>query len=284
MYLKKCWKYLLYITIALIIIISFIHTGTHTGIKNETIYFTIFSLKIYDMGSLVALIVGILAFFGTIYSVDKNYKAMKLSSLPDKSANLLIDLEFSFNEYDLKKKYGEEDEFILLIEILKYWKEHQKAFRLLTPHFYKEFLKIITNEYYTKYNIKKSKFNEYDKSSGNELKINNTENDIKYSNDNSIYIIKAIIAQITNIAFENDKGYFSFIKPNLIKDTTDIKEIGAYPDNYKEFKISKSNFERYIDEIEGDETRELTSDKFKNLNKKFKNLLEDLKREIEEYD
>lgn len=286
MYIKKCWKYLFYFAIAITVIILFFLTATPTSIKNETVYYTFVNLKIYDIGAFVALIVGILAFFGTVYSVDKNYKAMKLSSLPDKSANLLIDLEFAFNEYEICKRFGKEDEFILLIEILKYWKDHQKAFRLLTPHFYKEFLKIVTIEYHTKSNKRhfRVKYEISKKLLDNSIENNDDESNINYSNDNATYIFKAIIAQITNIAFDNDRDYFSFIKPNLIEDGNDIKEIGANLENYTEFKISKLNFKDYIENIAGDETRKLTNDEFTNLNKKFENLLNDLKREIEEYD
>lgn len=291
MYLKKCWKYFLCFLIALFVIFAFILVTTPINVNNETAYFDILGLKIYDLGSLVALIVGILAFFGTIYSVDRNYKSMKLSSLPEKSTNLLIDLEFVFNEYLIYKKQGNGDEFIVLTIILTYWKEHQKAFRLLTPHFYKEFLKIITSEYNDEIEINHGVNNQSTGDSSdnlecenyvNQLGSNETNND--YSSDNTTYILNAITAQITNIAFENDENYFSFIKPELIEDNINIKEYGEDLSNYTKFKFSENNFKKYIDEIKGDKTRKSTERKFTILDKKFKKLLEDLKKEIEEYD
>lgn len=250
MYIKQCWKYFLYILVALIVITTFIFTMKPPTMNNET-YYLIAGIKIYDLGSLVALIVGIFAFIGTIYSVDKNYRGLKLSSIPDKSANLLIDLELAFNEY-------KDDEFKLLTEILNYWKDHQKAFRLLTPHFYKEFLKILKN-----------------------LEINkNTEIPIQ----NAEYIYMAIIAQITNIALENNEPYFSFIKPELIKDDENIKKLGETEDNYIEFEINKNNFNDYISKIKGEKTQNEANNKFKKLDKNIKKLLKDLKRELEEYE
>ena len=254
MYCKKRWKYCIYFFIALSFIIGVTSFMTPININNNKAYFDILGLKIYDIGSLVALIIGLLAFFGTIYSVDRNYKSMKLSSLPEKSANLLIDLEFIFNEYE-----NDEDNFKLLTDILKYWKDHQKAFRLLTPHFYKKFLKIISDQ----------------------EKIKN--NDSIY-NINAQYVMMAIKAQITNIAFENENNIFSFIKPNLIYDDKNIENVGEDIDNYIEFKIEKNNFERYINNFEGENTQKLTYRKFKKFNRAIDCLLNDLKREIEEYD
>ena len=233
--------------LAVIIIIIFIKLSTPSTRINETLYVPYIDLKIYDLGSLVALIVGILAFFGTVYSIDKNYQGLKLTSLPDDSANLLIDLEFLFN------KYGE-DELILLTEILKYWKTRQKAFRLLTPNFYKKFLKIVTEE----------------KSSGT------------LTTDQ--YILKSFVAQITNIAFDSDEPTFSFIKPELIERNVNVEELGNDKKNYTTIKMTKKDLNMYIESIPDDNTKTSTKREFEKITKKFKNLLNDLKSEIKEYD
>lgn len=252
-YLKKSEIYCIYFIISLIIIIIFVvSTSFSTNSTNSTASFISFKgFKIYEFGTTVALLVGILAFFASLFNTDKNYKAMKLSSIPDKSANILIDLEFAFNEY-------KDDEFKLLTEILNYWRDHQKAFRLLTPHFYKEFLKI--------------------------LKTEENKNNLKTSEINAEYIYMAIIAQITNIALENTEPIFSFIKPELIKDDKNIESLGENEGNYTEFEINKNQFNNYISKIKGEKTQALINDKFNNLDKNIKKLLKDLKRELEEYE
>lgn len=247
MYIKRCWKYIGYLLLAVLVIILFLKLTTNSTMINETFYIPYIDLKIYDLGSLVALMVGILAFLGTVYSVDKNYQALKLTSLPDNSANLLIDLEFLFSEYN-------EDELVLLTEILKYWKSNQKSFRLLTPHFYKEFLKIITEEKSSK------ETNAYQ------------------------YILKALVAQITNIAFDSDKATFSFIKPKLIEENVNLEELGNDIKNYITIEMTKKDLNTYIESIPDENTKTLAKREFKNLTKKIKSLLNDLKREIEEYD
>lgn len=259
MYLKQRWKYAIYFFIFSVLICIFLSTSSIKTISNGNTYITFSIFKIYDISSLVALIIGILAFLTTIYSVDRNYKSTKLSSLPENSTNLLIDLEMIFNEYKINKEKSEEDELIVLIQILKYWKNHQKAFRLLTPHFYKKFLKIISKQ---------------------DQIQNNDENYVK----NSKYIIMAIKSQITNIAFDNNENIFSFINPFLIKDEINIKKEGEENKNYIEFEINKTNFNNYINDINGEKTRKITMKKFKKINSEIKYLLKDLKREIEEYD
>lgn len=263
MYLKNCWKYTIYFFISLFIIGLFITNSHLQTINNETTYITFSIFKIYDWGSAVALIVGILAFFVSLYNTDKNYKAMKLSSIPDNSTNLLIDLEYAFNEYELCKIEKRQDEFILLTEILKYWKDHQKALRLLTPNFYKKFLKIMSTQ-------------------------ENIDEKDDVSTKNSKYVLMAIKSQITNIAFEHESNMFSFIRPEIINDNITVKQQGDDILNYTEFKINKNNFDKYIHKIgskdnNGENTKKETIKKYKKLNKDIGRLLVDLKREIEEY-
>ena len=254
MYLKKCWKYTIYILILIGVILTFfLKISTPINLNNQASPLISIGLKIHDIGALVALIVGILSFFGTIYTVDRNYKAMKLSSIPEKSVNLLIDLEFTFNEFE------DEDKLILLTEILKYWKNHQKAFRLLTPNFYKNFLKIISNN----------------------DKIKNNDS---IPNINSKYVLCAIKAQISDIAFENDECIFSFIEPQLIQDDENLKFIGENIKNYTEIRKEKNVFEKYINNFRGKKTRKITLEKFKKFNHDIECLLRDLKLEISEYD
>ena len=184
-----------------------------------------------------------------------------------------IDLELSLNKYG----NSERDEIVLLTEILKYWKNHQKAFRLLTPNFYKNFLKIVA-EY--SQNIKNEETIENTKDNENQQ---NNENE-KHSIENSKYFLKALVAQITNIAFDNDDACFSFIKPDLIEDNTNIRELGNDLKNYTKVKMTKNDLFSYIKSISDDDTKKLTKEGFEKLTEKFKNLLDDLKIEIEEYD
>ncbi|WP_407421250.1 hypothetical protein [Methanobrevibacter sp.] len=225
-------------------------------IDNKQMFSSVIGLKFDDWSIFAALFIGIGTILCTLYSINKSFKSMKLSSIPEKSTNLLIELEFHFNQYKLGTK---KDELILLTEILKYWNENQKAFRLLTPHFYKNFLKLmLTPE-----------------------NINKNEN---LPNKNSKYIIMAIKAQITDIAFENNDCEFSFIKPNLINDDENIEKNGENSKNYTKININQKEFYNYITTIKGEKTKRTTSTKFKMLNNDIKHLLKDLKREIDEYD
>lgn len=256
-YLKKSKIYSICLVISIVIIILFSTQLSSVLLNLINPRIPIQNLKIYDLGATVALIVGILSFYASLYTSDKNYKAMKLSAIPDTSTNLLIDLEYIFNKYELYK--DDKDEFIVLIKILEYWKEHQKAIRLLTPHFYKEFLKILTSK----------------------ETINDTDlNSVK----NSKYILMAMKSQITNIAFEQETGVFSFIDPNLIRDDIDISELGDDLDNYTDMRFTKNDLNEYVGGISGVNTKKLTKTKFRDIEVKFKNLLDDLKKEIEEYD
>lgn len=230
-----------------------------TIINNETMFSTIAGLKVQDGSIFTALIVGIGTILIALYNTEKTFKAMKLTSIPDKSANLLIDLEFEFNEYGIYKQNKKDDEIILFIQILKYWKKHQKAFRLLAPKFYKNFVKLISSP-----EIIKDEDDNFEK--------------------NSKYIINAILTQITNIALENENDKFYFIDPNKITDKTDIKTKGSMKHLYKETKISKTSLKNYIDNIKGEETKNATFIKFQNFCKEICCLLNYLKIEIEEYD
>ena len=258
MSLKNSQKYVIIFVACLIVVTPFFCDISPTTIQNETVYIPFVGLKITNIGAYVALIVGILAFIGTIYNTDKTYKAMKLSAIPDNSVNLLIDLEFKFNEFEVYKLKGEGDEFILLIQILKFWKDHQKAFRLLTPNFYKSFIKFISNP----------------------EKI--CEDDEIYE-INAKYIMNAILTQFTNIALENDDCPFYFIKPNKITDDSNIKYIGDLKIVYTEFNINKINFNKYINDIHGQKTKEITFKKYGLLENDVKSLINTLKSEIEEY-
>ena len=276
-YLKKHEIYCIMFVISLFFVSLFsVLTSYSTSFTNSTSYISFLGFKIYDFSATVALIIGILAFFATLFNTDKTYKAMKLSSVPEKSINLLIDLKFIFNEYEHYNKKDKNDEFIVLTKILKYWNEHQKAFTLLTPYFYKEFLKIVTTDYYNT-----------NKETEKQTKTIENKTDPKladYSKSNSKYIFSALIAQITNIAFENGECCFEFIEPRLIKDEIDIAQVGATPDNYRKIKINKNELEKYIKNIEGTSTNKLANSEFENLYNKIKKLVNDLKREIEEYE
>lgn len=253
MCLKHYQKYVLIFIVMLVIVTPFFIYIVPTTIQNETVYIPFTGLRIRDPGAYVALIVGLLAFVGTIYNTDKTFEVTKLSSIPDYSVNLLIDLEFAFNEFE------DDDKLIFLTEILKYWKDHQKAFRLLTPHFYKNFLKIISHN--------------------EKIKDNDSIAEI-----NSKYVMMAIKAQINDVAFENEKNIFSFIKPELIKDDKNISDDGENLENYLEFEIEKTNFEKYINDFEGKETQNKTFNKFNKFYNEINDLLNDLKKEIGEYD
>lgn len=265
MCLKSHERYLLIGLIAgIIIFLVFYPLNPPTTPYNETMYTSFFGLPLHDGSIFIALLTGLGTILVTLYSTNRSYKAMKLSLLPNNATNLLIDLEFTFNEY--------KDPFVLLSEILKYWKDNQKVFKLLTPKFYKEFLKIISK--YTFDNNQKN----------NTQNKNNDEKQEDYSNSNSNYILYALIAQITNIAFDNDECNFSFIKPELIKDEEDIEISGEDLNNYKTIQIKTDKLNNYIDSIAGTNTRKLTKNEFKIISDEFEKLLETLKNEIKEYD
>ena len=293
----KSWQYLILIGGMSGIILFYFFCPIYQISNNETMLSSPFGWKFYDGSIFIALIASITTILVTYYTVNKNYKSMKLTALPDNSANLLIDLEFAFNKYELYKSHGKGDELILLTEILKYWKAHQKAFKLLTPKFYKNFSKTI-NRYMIKpdeentKDIQKTHLKEENsikqnqtsnKSPRKEIESKELINKDKCSHTNCDYILKALIAQITNIAFENDESYFEFIKPELITDETNIKKIGNDAGSYTKIKINEKELNTYIENIKGKTTKVLTHIEFEKLTKDLKNMLKDLKKEIEEY-
>lgn len=222
-------------------------------IDNQTTFNTFLNLKFEDGGVFAAFAVGIITVLVSSYYNVKNYKSLKLTSIPTNSANLLIDLEYIFNEYEI---YDENDVFSLLLQILSYWKEHQKVFRLLTPHFYKKFLKIWS---------KAKKINE--------------NKDV--AEKNSKIILNAIIIQLSDIAITNESKSFSFIRSDLITDEEDIEHLNG---DYVELDISKNDFLDYIDNISGQKTKKKTKNKFLRLDEELNTLMNELKRELEEYD
>ena len=291
MCLKSRDRYILIGATAILIIFLLFCPIYPKNMYNETMFTTFLGLTFHDGSIFASLCVGIGTILITKYSIEKSYKAMKLTSLPDNSANLLIDLELSLNKYG----NSERDEIVLLTEILKYWKNHQKAFRLLTPNFYKNFLKIVaeySQNIKNEETIENTKDNENQQNNNKKETIENTEDNENQQNneneknsiENSKYFLKALVAQITNIAFDNDDACFSFIKPDLIEDNTNIRELGNDLKNYTKVKMTKNDLFSYIKSISDDDTKKLTKEGFEKLTEKFKNLLDDLKIEIEEYD
>lgn len=219
------------------------------------INFTGFLFK--DPSAFITLISIITGFLVTIYTIDMNFKASKLSSLPEDSVNLLIELEYEFNEYKIIKQKGEDDVINFFVEILKCWKDHQKALRLLTPKFYKQFL----NFYSKPPNTSKS-----------------------YPEKNSECIIKAMKTQIIDIALTGSNPKFFFINPKIIDDDNDNYQIHEDSVDFKTCEINKSNLTKYIDNIKGENTKKLTQTKFNDLCNELEDLLTNLKNEIDKYD
>lgn len=256
MYLKSKEIYIIVGAIALVVVFLAFCPIEIITVNNQTMFSTFFNLKFEDGGVFAAIAVGIITVLVTGYFNVKNYKSVKLTSIPTNSANLLIDLEYIFNEYELYNKDDEEDIFLLLLQILKYWKEHQQVFRLLTPHFYKKFLKIWS-------------------------KAKDINSDESTPEKNSKYILNAIIIQLSDVATTNEDENFTFIPANLI---TDDVSIGEIKEEYDTFKISKNNLLEYIEKITGEQTKIRTKKEFLKLYKELSRLINDLKREIEEYD
>lgn len=100
---KITCKYLIIFLVLIFFIIIFVCSTKPVLINNETM-FTNFTGLIFKDYSVVVTIIGIIiAFLGTIYTIDMNFKASKLSSLPEVSVNLLIEMEYQFNEYKIAK-------------------------------------------------------------------------------------------------------------------------------------------------------------------------------------
>lgn len=253
MCLKHYWKYVIIFIAMVVIVTPFFIEFSPASIQNETVFIPFTSLKIMDLGAYVALIVGLLAFVGTIYNTDKTFEVAKLSSIPDYSVNLLIDLEFMFN---MSKT---DDDISILSQILEYWRDHQKAFRFLTPNFYKKFVKLIANS---------------ETIDGND----------EVYEKNSKYIINAILTHITNIAFNHENSSFHFINPDMIKDEWDIKGIGVSDFFYIDVNFNKSELKDYINKIQGQKTKDDAQERFKIMENEIDDLICTLKREIEKYD
>lgn len=256
MYLKSSEIYIIVGTIAIIVVFFAFCPIEIITINNQTMFNTFFNLKFEDGGVFTAITVGILTVLVTGYFNIKNYKSTKLASIPTNSANLLIDLEYIFNEYEVYDKNNEEDIFLLVLQILKYWKEHQQVFRLLTPHFYKKFMKIWS-------------------------KAKNINQNDSIPEKNSKHILNAIIIQLSDIAVAHENDYFKFIAPELITDDESIENLN---EEHNYFKISKKKFLEYINNISGPETKKQTKKEFSRLYKDLSKLINELKREIEEYD
>lgn len=256
MYLKSSEIYIIVGTIAITLVFFAFFPIEIITVNNQTMFNTFFNLKFSDGGVFTAIAIGILSVLVTGYFNVKSYKSTKLASIPTNSANLLIDLEYIFNEYAVYNKNNEEDIFLLLLEILKYWKEHQQVFRLLTPHFYKKFIKIWS-------------------------KAKNINQNDSIPERNSTHILNALIIQLSDIAVATENGLFTFIVPESITDNESIEDLD---EDYVKFKISKKNFLEYINNISGPETKKQTENKFLRLYKDLSKLINELKREIEEYD
>lgn len=253
-------KYFCYIIISSILIYIFLIPIDSIPIgmdpfNNETVFVTVFGWKFKDHSALVTAIVGMFAFFITKYNVDMNFKSAKLSSIPNNSADLLIDLELLLNEYDNDNNFDVIETFI---EILKYWKNHQKALRLLAPKFYKKFLKFYS------------------------MPLQLECEDLPQINGE--YIIKAMRTQIIDVAFDGNKQEFYFIKPSLIKMEMDIRNLGVSKDNYRSFELNKKGLKYYIDKIDCENTKFATNKKFLMLLSDLEVLLDYLKTEIVNYD
>lgn len=221
--------------------------------------FTNFTGLIFKDYSVVVTIIGIIiAFLGTIYTIDMNFKASKLSSLPEVSVNLLIEMEYQFNEYKIAKQNNEGDVIYFFVEILKCWKDNQKAFRLLTPKFYKQFLNFYSMP----------------------LKINEES----FPEKNSDYIIKAIKTQLMDIALSGSRSKFFFINPKIIVDDYDCQFTEDSELCFKNCLFDKKSLDEYIDNIKGENTRELTQIKYDDLCNELCILLKSLKNEIDNYD
>lgn len=256
MYLKNSEIYVIVGTISIIFVFLAFCPIQMVTVNDQIMFNTFFNLKFGDGGVFAAITVGIITVLVSSYYNNKTYKSMKLSSIPTNSANLLVDLEYIFNEYEIYKKDNDDDVLLLLLQVLNYWKEHQKVFRLLTPHFYKKFLKLWS---------KAENFN---------------ENDRIYVK-NSKYLFNSIIIQLSDIALRDEDHSFSLIKPELVNDDEDIEKIKR---EYKEFKISKNNILGFINDISGPKTRKVTENKFLKFYKDLDSLFNDLKKEIQEYD
>lgn len=250
-------KYIVFVIIALFISSIFLAPTEIDPSTNETMFSNYIGWKFKDHSAFVAAIIGIFAFFATLYNVDMNFKSTKLSSLPNDAVDLMIHLEYSFNEFKIDKQNNEEDIIIFFRDILRVWEKHQKAFRLLAPNFYKNFLELY------------SKPKKID--TGNIAQIN------------SEFIIKAIQTQIIDIAFEKNMSKFYFIKPSLIINDKNIRDIENSKENYDYYELNKKGLKSYINHLTG-ETKLLTDEKFDDFCFDLEELLDDLKEEIGNYD
>ena len=257
-YLKR-WKWYLIciIIIFFLLCIAFYPYSSKPMDNNETIWLSVIGLKIMQFEVFAVLLAGALAFIAALYTSDMNYKAIKLSSIPDNSINLLLDLNYLFNEYELSKK-EDIDNFDLLIQIVKFWHNHQKAFLILTPHFYKQFLNLMSSS---------EPINEYD-----EIPVKNAK-----------YLNNAFLTHITNCALNGDEIPFKFIRPRFIDDNLSIKENGDINKFYGVIDFKKASLINYIGNISGKNTKDTARKKFNDMDSKINCLIMDLKEEIEEY-
>lgn len=247
-----------YVIIFILIIFVFIifFPNPCSSMNNETVTYSIIGLPIGDYGFSSAIIVGLLAFITSIYSTDKQFKITKLSSMPEKASNLLVDLEVIFNNYEFDQKNKCADEIATFLNILELWKEHQTIFRLLTPNFYINFQKVLT--YSTK------GYNEKD----------------TIPESNKDFITYHILDSIMKVGLNNKNKLFKYKKSDLCKDDEDIFTIVEEC----EFVMTKKSFLNYISQINGNDTKKLTNEWFLDFTKKIKGILNDLNYEIHQYD
>lgn len=281
MYIKYKYKFILLGLLSLIAVFLVFCPIQTAFVDNHIVFSSLSHLKFEDGGVFTAITVGMFTVLISSYYNIKNYKSMKLVSIPENSANLLMDVEYIFMEYGLdnenyfssfirvlkhflnkyviNKRDYEKDVFQLLINILTLWKEHHKVFRLLTPHFYKEFYKIWLNT---------------------TVKID--KNDDIYLK-NSKYFLNAMLIQFSDVAIINGNGKFSFIKPELITDKNVITD-EILENNLDEYSISRNVFLKYIENIKGEQTKKQTKKEFDRFYNRIYDLFIELRWEIDEYD
>lgn len=238
-YLKiahKKYTILLILCILLIFLLFFPYFTEYS--KDIKIYHAILDLGVADYGLFAALLVGILSFYATMKTNEKNLKMTKIAIMNEKFVELDIKLDICFMDIKFKENSDDPDEIDNFITILKIWNEYRNVFKIIYPKLDDK----IRN--FFKYEFKKYP-------------------NLPLYKRNSERIILDINAMIMSEIIDSEIDYH--IKDiSQCYDTTDIENMKNLNEH---LKITKKSLLNYINNIPGEKTKEETLKKFyENLN------------------
>lgn len=247
--LKRYW----YIFILIIIIFLLFFPTQTTYYQNFKIYHSIIDLGFADYGVFSALIVGLLSFTATIYTNDKNLKAIKLTTLPEDYLDLTLSLELLFVEHNMKRNNENYDLIETFIKFFALWKSHKAVFQLMFPRLNKELLDLIAE------NLLKQKNNKQYIANAQKIMLD----------------IKLCILGET----ESDEDPYKLRDNEKCTDEINVEKL----DGELDINPSITSLKEYIKKIKGPETRKETEKLFLEMLTTIEKYLSELEEETKRF-